>query len=277
MSLKIGAHIQKHNGSVLPNIEKVKKKGFDYFQIFLTGPKNYTVSKELRYNNINQFAEKVKKNKYNLIAHGSYVDFPWKGANPAIANIKKELSLCKKIGIKFLVIHFPVGDIKMVTEQLDKIKDSTNSVKILLEINSHKKGPLSWEDPTKLNDLFSQIKKKYGNKYFGLCLDTAHLWASGIDLSNKNITEKWFNDFKYKEYIKVIHLNDTSTKLNSGRDIHHPIGTNIWRDDLSSLEFIIDFTIKNDVIVILEPHSIEKGERSNIESDIKIIENIIKK
>ncbi len=64
----------------------------------------------------------------------------------------------------------------------------------------------------------------------GVCLDTAHLWGAGYDISGEQTTLKVLNSFAETiglERLKVIHLNDTKMALGSHRDVHARLGEGI--------------------------------------------------
>lgn len=61
----------------------------------------------------------------------------------------------------------------------------------------------------------------------GICIDTAHLYASGYDISTSEGADSMFCDlhaFVGCEKLLVVHLNDTIMALSSHRDKHHGIG-----------------------------------------------------
>lgn len=64
----------------------------------------------------------------------------------------------------------------------------------------------------------------------GVCLDTAHLWGAGYDISNEQTTLQVMHSFAGTiglERLKVIHLNDTKMALGSHRDVHARLGEGI--------------------------------------------------
>src|SRR5216110_569583 len=52
--------------------------------------------------------------------------------------------------------------------------------------------------PRKLRDLFQSIRAKVDPQLLrtGLCIDTAHLWSCGVDLSSHEDAEKWLLDLE---------------------------------------------------------------------------------
>ncbi len=61
----------------------------------------------------------------------------------------------------------------------------------------------------------------------GICIDTAHLWGAGYDISTDRGVNEVFDLLKRHvgfERLKVVHLNDTQMALDSRRDRHYHIG-----------------------------------------------------
>jgi deoxyribonuclease-4 len=68
----------------------------------------------------------------------------------------------------------------------------------------------------------------------GVCLDTAHLWGYGYDISTAENTQsvlQQFRDLIEPQRLKVIHLNDTEKALGSHRDVHARLGEGIIGTD----------------------------------------------
>jgi deoxyribonuclease IV len=64
----------------------------------------------------------------------------------------------------------------------------------------------------------------------GVCLDTAHLWGAGYDISSEQATLQVLASFAETidlQRLKVIHLNDTKMALGSHRDVHARLGEGI--------------------------------------------------
>jgi hypothetical protein len=61
----------------------------------------------------------------------------------------------------------------------------------------------------------------------GFCLDTAHAWAAGHDLSDPDTTDDLMLDFAARiglDRLSVIHLNDSKSALGSRMDRHEHVG-----------------------------------------------------
>ena len=63
-----------------------------------------------------------------------------------------------------------------------------------------------------------------------VCLDTAHLWGAGYDISTAAATQQVLQHFDESiglSHLQVIHLNDTQMALGSHRDVHARLGEGI--------------------------------------------------
>jgi deoxyribonuclease-4 len=64
----------------------------------------------------------------------------------------------------------------------------------------------------------------------GICIDTAHLWGAGYDISSGDSTLQVLQNCEDTfglARLKVIHLNDTAMALGSHRDVHKRLGEGI--------------------------------------------------
>src|SRR5207244_11780555 len=107
------------------------------------------------------------------------------------------------------------------TKQKTKMKNQ--SVRILLENMAGQKNSIGGRFE-EIRLLLNQLKPK---GYFGVCLDTCHVFVSGYDMRKEKDVEKMLSQFEstvgLKE-LKVLHLNDSKGDLNSKIDRHEHIG-----------------------------------------------------
>lgn len=62
----------------------------------------------------------------------------------------------------------------------------------------------------------------------GICLDTAHLWGAGYDISGPEQVARVIQEFEQRvglKWLSLMHLNDTHVELGSRKDRHAHIGT----------------------------------------------------
>ena len=86
----------------------------------------------------------------------------------------------------------------------------------------------------------------------GICLDSCHLWVSGVDLSSPNVVDALFDDVDGRiglARLRALHINDAATACGSNRDRHANIGEGVIRD---GLEVFVGHRLIQDLPAILE-------------------------
>ncbi len=72
---------------------------------------------------------------------------------------------------------------------------------------------------------------------FGVCLDSCHWWASGIDVSDRNTLKAALEELDARiglDRLRVLHVNDSQTPLGSNRDRHALVGRGLIGDGLAT-------------------------------------------
>jgi deoxyribonuclease-4 len=87
----------------------------------------------------------------------------------------------------------------------------------------------------------------------GVCLDTAHLWGAGYDISSAEAASGvlyQFGEIIGFDRLKVLHLNDTRMALGSHRDVHTRLGEGILGED--GLRVLLNHPSIGHVTVLME-------------------------
>jgi deoxyribonuclease-4 len=74
-----------------------------------------------------------------------------------------------------------------------------------------------------LDEIQALIDATGGDERIGLCIDTQHLWASGIDYSSTHGTNKLVHEIDMRiglRRLRCFHLNDSKIELGGNRDRH---------------------------------------------------------
>lgn len=182
-----------------------------------------------------------------------------------------QIKICKIIKAWCFVIHLPkkpISDIKNTMEFMLLYAKKYN-IKIGLEMPSYKSGPLTYETPQKLNQLVSNTD------YFGIVVDTAHLWGAGIDVSGYNVMNQWLNNMN--KIICMFHLNGSFSDKGSGKDKHAiPFSSEdkIWHNvnpKQSGLYAVVEYSVKYKIPIICE---INRGTNDEIHTSMNIIKKL---
>lgn len=202
---------------------------FNTIQIFTHGPRHKYRNKY----NAEEIRKLVKKYKLKLFIHAPYIptDGIWNALSTGDSstktkyiNILQELiDAADEIGALGLVIHItkqPPEIIANVMEQIQSHITNPADIKIILEMKAMKPDPTkSYETAAKSNKLCASLAELTIS--WGLCIDTSHLWACGIDMADRDVVKNWFNEFKYPQKLTLFHLNGASyDTFGKGKDTH---------------------------------------------------------
>jgi endonuclease IV len=317
MDIQLGAHVNRDGkGKSITKYIKdaildcsVHGLKMNTAAIFVSNPRGLQII--LKDEELEELKEFIATKHFSVIAHSSYVAYLWNKDDPEkyIHFVMSEYNICKECGILGLVVHLPKESIlkqkriqSTIKKIIDEIRINHNGAEQDIHIKMWKKRqdpdidisnhqsiiyletpaitPMwaSYDTPKKLSKLFYIIQKISKNHPFGLCIDTAHIWTSGNDISTFNGAKRWFTELMDAPYIPhdriIIHLNDSAKELGHGPDKHAALTEgHIWgaykrRGELkkSGLYFIIQFAEKYKIPIILE-----RGEKSMLKTDYTIL------
>jgi len=157
----------------------------------------------------------------------------------SISVLREELERGSLLGVKYLMTHLGSAKelgkkeaLKKVAAGIKKILDGyQGSTEFLIEMSAGAGEIIgdAFEETAEIIKKSEIRKQKSENKKreIGVCVDTAHAFASGYDLRNKKAVKKFLNDFDKKiglEKLKLIHVNDSVFDLGSRKDRHAHLG-----------------------------------------------------
>jgi len=198
--------------------------------------------------------------------------------------ICKQLEVCASAGIQGFVLHLPKAPPPVVLQGITALLAQARAMRatalaqalaprIYLETPAVRPTESYYETPKKLAALFTAIGTADGPdpglKHFGLCIDTAHLWTCGVDISSYAVTDQWFRALeRYHDVIPptsiMIHLNDSLRELGTGPDSHAGLTRGkIWepyrkRIGESGLAAVVDYAKRHKIPMILERNHAEE-------------------
>ena len=262
--------------------EDCEKFGINSVQIFTHGPK-FFAKNALDYEKIISATKNI-----DLVVHAAYeTTSVWRINNknkntPAsrkkISQIEDQLKSCQMLNAWGLVIHITKIHPSEIAEAMHILKPyvEKSGVILLLEMTASKLDPdLTYETPEKLNNLITLIGHK--ENWYGICVDTAHIWAAGIDIRSYNSMKEWLNRLAFKSKILLFHLNGISSERGSGKDKHEIVfekDDKIWhkiKPEYSGVRAIVEFATKRNIPIICE---INRGEISDAISSLEKIKSL---
>jgi deoxyribonuclease IV len=167
-----------------------------------------------------------------VVIHAAYLinlaspdDLIWE---KSITLLRWTLQRAALLGAKYVVFHtgshrgsgVQAGIARIAQAIAQILPETPPEVKLLLENDVGAGASLghSFEQLGAVLDLLPQFAGR-----LDVCLDTAHLWGAGHDISSASAAQQvlhHFDEIIGLSHLKIIHLNDTEMALGSHRDVH---------------------------------------------------------
>lgn len=229
------------------------------------------------------------------VAHGTYMDMPWDSESKSHAYrcgfIRAEVERAFEAGLAGVVVHlgipgpdkvvlalpwiYPgeIGGVRVcdVIAAAAKNRDGAAAAaprhelpRIYLEVPHVLPKNSLYETPEKLAALFREVRKvDPGLDITGLCIDTAHIWACGADISSYAKGKDWVDRLAAVHDVIppraiIFHLNDNRNPCGSGKDEHDPLlHGKIWGDyrqapHESGLAAFVEYARRHNIPTVLE-------------------------
>jgi len=232
----IGAHVSAAGGveNAPVNAHEIGATGFALF----TKNQRQWSAKPLTQENIDLF--KARSGEYGfpmeaILPHDSYLinlGHPEKGALQKSRDaFLDELQRCEQLGIQMLNFH-PGSHLNKLTEEacLERIAESVNwalaqteNVVAVIENTAGQGTNLGYRFEH-LAAIIDRVEKK---DRVGVCIDTAHAFAAGYDISTESgyrETMDLFGELVGFDKLRGMHLNDSKKELGSRVDRHESLG-----------------------------------------------------
>ena len=262
--IKIGCHV-----SIAGGIEKAPERaaelGCEVFQMFTRSPRGGTASQITREIAKSFKFEMQKRGQGNCYIHTPYyINFASQNKSIREASarvIREELERGSLIGARFVMTHLGSSGEFVIEKAMDltaaglikALKSYKGTTKLLLEISAGA-GNI-------IGDTFDELKyilNKIGDMDVGVCLDSAHMYASGYDIKTGRGFKETLKIIKNTvglDRIKLIHANDSKVDLGGKKDRHDHIGAGkIGEEGFINLIHTfsnIDFLVKKNAPAIL--------------------------
>lgn len=248
-------------------------------QIFLGNNKAIDLGKKTKITDeqIVEVKKHINTTKTILVIHTAYVlnfcNYPPTSSaiKSVLNNLIYDIKLTGKLGGIGCVLH--IGYKKDLDENeayynmVENVKyaiDNTKeykSVKVILETPAGK-GSQIGTSLLEFTRIWNAFPKSYHSR-LGICVDTAHIFSSGEDISTIKGTKNYFTKFHKLiglNNLTLFHINDSKEICNSRKDRHEGLGDGFiyGKDkggDLLALKEIYMISKKYSIPMVLETHS----------------------
>ena len=231
----LGSHVPTIGG-VSTAIERGVGIGCTAIQIFVKNNMQW-FAKPLPEADAKAFAEHPLRGKLgSVVAHAGYlINLGVEGTEnheKSLRSLSDELLRCEQLGIRSLVLH-PGSHLgkgvaegtACVARNLDLLHAEHPGLKVRIALETTAgQGACLGAKFEEIAEILSAVKAP---ERLEVCLDTAHAFAAGYDLSAPKGAERTFGEFDRTIGLKrltILHINDSKAALGSRVDRHDNLG-----------------------------------------------------
>ena len=196
-----------------------------------------------------------------IIPHDSYLI---NLGHPEKSKLKKsrdafldEMQRAEQLGIRLLNFHpgshlkkiSPEECIQLIAESINEAIGQTEFVTAVIENTAGQGTNMGY----RFEHLAEMIELVENKDRVGVCIDTAHAFAAGYDISTETgymDTFEQFDQIVGFKYLKAMHLNDSKKELGSRVDRHDSIGNGLI--GITPFKMIMKDSRFDDIPLILE-------------------------
>jgi deoxyribonuclease-4 len=246
-NLNYGSHMS------MANVHKALDLNIKCVQVFFASPSTFLLaSPTIKSRN------KIKSLISNGIAvyvHGRYIinlsrDESFAKYTNGMAVAIDDINISGGLGCSGVVYH--IGK-HVEMNSTHAVNTMIKNIKLIIDNTSENNGKFILETPAgagtelcfnleDLADMYNQLPNNYKHK-MKFCIDTAHIWASGYNITSFKGMIEYINQFNRLigwRNVELIHLNDSKAVCGSRKDLHEDITKgNIWCDDSDGLELLL--------------------------------------
>jgi deoxyribonuclease-4 len=239
-----GAHVSSAGG-ISKAIDRVEAIGGDCVQVFTQSPRMWRPTEHAA-EEIARFRERRAEAGVRAVAcHALYLvnlasRDPDVRAKSLLA-LRATMGTAREIEAEAMVFH--VGShlgygfdeaVELVTPALRELLELTTDGLWLCLENAAGAGGTIGRSVAELAVLFDALD---AHPRLGVCLDSCHWWASGVDVTRRDALDAALQDLDARiglDRVRVLHVNDAATPLGSNRDRHEVVARGVLGDGLAT-------------------------------------------
>jgi deoxyribonuclease IV len=238
----IGAHISS-SGGIDKAIDRAVAMDADSVQVFTQSPRTWRPTNHDPASFERFRAKRAETGIGGVVCHALYLcnlaavkDDVYE---KSVAALRDTMEVARGIGADGVVFHvgshlgsgFEEG-LERVLPAMERVLElSTDDTWLLME-NSAGAGATIGRSLDELTTLWARLDR---HPHLGLCLDSCHLWVSGVDVTDGAVLDGLVAEVEGTmglERLRAIHVNDAKTPLGSNLDRHDNIGEGVLGEKL---------------------------------------------
>jgi deoxyribonuclease-4 len=239
-----GAHVSVAGG-ISRAIDRIEEVGGDAVQVFTQSPRRWQPTEHARAELARFRKRREEAGIGHVSCHALYlvnlasVDLEIR--ERSLLALRATMETARAIEADAVVFH--VGShlgygfeeaVVLVARALDELLERTSDRLWLCMENTAGAGGTIGRSIDELAALYEAAGR---HPRLGLCLDSCHWWASGVDVSDPEALDAALADLDSRiglERLRVLHVNDAKAPLGSNRDRHDRVGHGLIGDGLAT-------------------------------------------
>jgi deoxyribonuclease IV len=236
-----GAHC---SGGIKKSLDNAVEMGAEAVQLFVQSPRTW------RFPNhdpadLERFRERRSETGLGAVVHALYLvnlAAPDDGIyDKSVETMRSTVDAACAIGADAVVFHvgshlgagFDAGLERVVPALGQVLERCTDETWLLME-NTAGAGGTIGRSVDELATIFDALDR---HERFGLCLDSCHLYVSGVDVTDGAALDALLEDVDTRiglDRLRALHANDSKAPLGSNRDRHDNIGEGLIGEGLGA-------------------------------------------
>ena len=228
--MQIGAHVSSAGG-IDTAIDRAETIGAESIQVFTQSPRMWRPTNHDPAT-FDRFRERrAEAGIGGVLCHALYL---CNLAAPndeiyekSVAAMRNTMEVARAIGADAVVFH--VGShlgagleagLARVVPAMEQVLELSSDTTWLLMENSAGAGGTIGRSLEELATLFERLDR---HPHLGVCLDSCHLYVSGVDVTNRAVLDACLDELDSSiglDRLRALHVNDSATPLGSNRDRH---------------------------------------------------------
>jgi len=238
----LGGHVSTAGG-IHTAIDRIEAIGGDSVQIFTQSPRAWRPTAHPE-ENLARFRERRAEAGIGaVLAHAVYLI---NLASPedelyekSVATLVETMRVACAIEADGVVIHvgshlgagFDAG-LERAAPGIERALEHCSDTTWLLLENSAGTGGTIGRSVDELAALYDRLG---AHPRLGICLDSCHLWVSGVDVTDQAVLDALLDDVDARiglDRLRALHVNDARDGLGANRDRHANVGEGVLGDEL---------------------------------------------
>jgi deoxyribonuclease IV len=238
----IGAHLSS-SGGIDTAVDRAEAVGAESLQVFTQSPRTWRPTNHDPATFARFRERRTEVGLHGVLCHALYLcNFAAPNDEiyeKSVAALRNTMQVACAIGADAVVVHvgshlgsgFEHGLERVVPAMKQVLELSTDETWLLMENSAGAGGTIG----RSIDELAAIYERLDGHPRLGLCLDSCHLYVSGIDVTDPGQLDALLDEVESSiglERLRALHVNDSAAPLGSNRDRHANIGEGLLGEEL---------------------------------------------